>query len=71
MEACADSEHIVTFVEKFYIQEQVYIVSKFAAGGDLLHYCLQQGRDKPWMDEDRARHIFIQIARGVRDMHSV
>ena len=40
MEACADSEHIVSFVEKFYIEEQVYIVSKFAAGGDLLHYCL-------------------------------
>jgi len=41
MELCAESEHIVNLVEKFAMAGQVYIVTKFAAGGDLLHYCLQ------------------------------
>lgn len=40
MELCADSEHIVSLIEKFAMAGQVYIVTKFASGGDLLHYCL-------------------------------
>lgn len=40
MELCQDSDFIVNFIEKFAMDGQVYIVTKFAPGGDLLHYCL-------------------------------
>ena len=36
----------------------------------MLQYCLNQDRGKLWMDENRARHIFIQLAFGLRDMHA-
>lgn len=40
MVLCQDSDFIVKFIEKFTLDDQVYIVTKFAPGGDLLNYCL-------------------------------
>ena len=49
----------------------MYLVTKYAAGGDLLHYCLSQENSRKWMNEERALHICLQLAQGLRDMHEV
>ena len=40
MELCRDCENVMGLVEKFKIGTNVYIVTKFAHGGDLLNYCM-------------------------------
>lgn len=40
MELCNFSEYVVRLVEKFSMDGMVYIVSKYAYGGDLLNYCI-------------------------------
>ena len=40
MEMCDFSEHVLRLVEKFTMDGMVYIVSKYAHGGDLLNYCI-------------------------------
>ena len=63
------SSYVVKLIDHFKIDDQSYIVSKYAQGGDLLNYCLNTNESSRWLFEDRARHIFTQIAKGVRDMH--
>lgn len=69
MNTCCDSKHIIDLVEMFEKDDKIYLVTKFAKGGDLLNYCMQQEDSNNWMSVERARHIFIQLAKGVRDMH--
>ena len=64
-----ESSHIVKLVDHFKIDDQTFIVSKFAKGGDLLNYYQETSESGLILSEDRARHIFIQLAKGVRDMH--
>ena len=74
MELCQDSDRIVNLVEMFKLDGWVFIVSKYASGGDLLRYCLQHSdgaSDKAWLSEDRIHHIFSQIAHGIHDMHKI
>ena len=59
----------------FTLENRVYIVTKFAAGGDLTKFCMKFGKldDKTpnmdWLSEEQVRHIFKQIVLGVFDMH--
>eukprot|EP00806_Schmidingerella_arcuata_P000006 Macronucleus_1002.p1 GENE.Macronucleus_1002~~Macronucleus_1002.p1 ORF type:complete len:302 (+),score=87.86 Macronucleus_1002:1-906(+) len=71
LELCQDSAHIVNLIEKFTFQGEIYLVTKYASGGDLLQYCLKQEQtgSKTWMSEARAKHIFRQLALGLNDMH--
>jgi len=71
MELVAESPHIVSMIETFTIEKSVYLVTKYAQGGDLLHYCINEEDPEAWMSEERAHHIFVQVAQGVRDMHHV
>ena len=42
-------------------------MTKFQRGGNLLSYLDSQGVNM--LPEDKARHIFAQLAEGVREMH--
>ena len=64
---CRQSDHMLKFVEAFTEGNLTYIVTKFARGGDLLNHLSR--RDDPCLSEDEARRMFVQIVRGVRDMH--
>ena len=65
---CSDSQHVLKLIESFTMDDKVYLVTKFAAGGDLLSYLDKEGSMS--LPEDQARAIVGQIASGVRDMHS-
>ena len=54
-------------VEEFSQEGQTFIVTKFQHGGNLLSYLEKLGVNM--LPEDKARHIFVQLAKGVRDMH--
>ena len=71
MLCCQKSKHVVQLVESFSFDSNLYLVTKYASGGDLLQYCLAQDNSKQWMDEKRAKHIFAQLAQGLFDMHQV
>ena len=75
MDLCRDSENVIGLVEKFKMDGNVYIVTKYAAGGDLLSYCMKQAErtdsDGLWFTEDTIKHIFGQIAHGLYEMHQV
>ena len=64
---CKHSDHILKFVEAFTEGSLTYIVTKLARGGDLLSHLSR--RDEPCLTEDEARRMFLQLVRGVRDMH--
>ena len=68
---CEQSEHVVNLIEEFHYQDDTFLVTKLAKGGDLLTYCLAQQDETNWMCEQRAKHIFLQIAHGVRHMHAL
>ena len=61
MLCCQKSKHVVQLVESFSFDSNLYLVTKYASGGDLLQYCLAQDNSKQWMDEKRAKHIFAQL----------
>ena len=71
MSMCIDNKRVVTFVEEFRQQNNHYLVTNFAPGGDLLKYCMSKDDKKHWMSEKTAKHIFTQLAHGLRDMHKV
>ena len=52
------------------MEDKIYLVTKYASGGDLLNYCIEYNCGK-MLEEKRIRHIFAQIAKGVRDIHSL
>ena len=66
---CRDSQYVVNLIDHFEYDNETVIISKYAEGGDLLNYCLAQKDQSCWVSEDRACHIFTQLAKGVRDMH--
>ena len=41
MGLCSESHYIATMVETFNIGTKVYLITKFAQGRDLLHYCMK------------------------------
>ena len=75
LELCKESAYIVNLIEKFTLFGEIYLVTKFAAGGDLLQYCLNSeeksiAAGKPgWLSADQVKHIFNQLALGLKDMH--
>ena len=58
MRMCKESHGVVKILDSFELDGQTYIVTKYAKGGDLLEYCLEQPDQSQWMTEKRARHIF-------------
>ena len=54
-------------VEEFSQEGQTFIVTKFQHGGNLLSYLEKLGVNM--LPEDKARHIFAQLAKGVREVH--
>ena len=42
LELCKDSPYLVNLVEKFTIGEEIFLVTKFAAGGDLTRFCMRR-----------------------------
>ena len=69
MSLCKDSHYIVKLVDDFELNDLTYIITKYAEGKDLLEYCLNQPNQDQWLSEKRTRHIFLQLAEGMRDMH--
>ena len=53
------SSHVVKLIDHFEIDDETYIVTKYAKGGDLLNYCSKTKESSGWLSENRARHIFI------------
>lgn len=68
MTMCSPSKNLVALVESFEHEGQVFIVTKYAKGGNLLSYLNDKGLD--CLEEARAKHVIRQIAQGVADMHS-
>lgn len=62
-------KYTIDLVERFHINDQTYIVTKLAAGGNLFEYCLRQPNQNVWMSEKRAQRIFSQLAKGLENMH--
>ena len=58
---------MIQLVEEFQQEGQTFIVTKFQQGGDLLSYLKRLGVNS--LPEYRARHIFAQLAKGVREVH--
>ena len=54
-------------VDHFETDDFVYIVTKKAAGGDLLEYIAALGQN--YLSEDHAQYLFAQLAIGVKDIH--
>ena len=42
LQLCKGSAFVMNLVEKFTLKDRVYLVTKYAAGGNLLDYCLKQ-----------------------------
>jgi serine/threonine protein kinase len=55
---CRESKHVVNLVESMKVDNSIYLVTKYAQGGNLLQYCLSQPNQERWLDEKRAHHIF-------------
>lgn len=41
---CKGSPFVIDFIEMFDLKGRVYIVTKFAAGGDLTQFCMKFGK---------------------------
>lgn len=65
MELFKESPHIVNLLESFKQDNVVYLITKFAEGGDLLQCCVTRQS----LSEECVRHIFTQISMGVHDLH--
>ena len=66
---CRESKQIVELIEKFEHEGKIFLVTKYARAGDLLTYCMHCEDPKNWMSVEQARHIFIQVAKGLQHMH--
>ncbi len=66
---CRKSAHVVTLVDYFEIEGETFIVSKYAAGGDLCTYLNKQVKKNCQLSEDQTQLIMHQLAKGVRDIH--
>ena len=66
---CRESRHIVELIEKFEHEGKIFLVTKYARAGDLLTYCMHCEDPENWMSVEQARHIFIQVAKGLQHMH--
>ena len=42
LELCKESAYIINLIEKFNYKGDIYLVTKFACGGDLLQYCMKR-----------------------------
>ena len=56
LELCKESSYIINLIEKIKYQGDIYLVTKFACGGDLLQNCIKrEGRfqgSARWFTED-------------------
>ena len=65
LELCKESAHVVNLIEKFTWQGEIYLVTKFAAGGDLLQFCLKHEELSAakgcltWLTEAQYKDIFF------------
>lgn len=67
MSACDQSKYVPRFIESFQLGDETFLVTKFMEGGDLMNYLEKQGVNR--LPEERAKNIFVQVAKGVRDIH--
>lgn len=58
--------HIVSLYDVFETHEKMYLVMEFVEGGELFQHIVQHGA----MAEHEARYVFLQIALGLRYIHS-
>jgi len=63
----ADCPNIPRCFDSFADDKNYYIVSEYANGGDLLNYLMSQ--DNFPTDEDGARPIIKQVAKGLQALH--
>ena len=62
-----ESPYMITLIDEFTEGDKTYIVTKYYKGGDLFEFI--QGMGKREFSEDKARHIFRQLAQGVQFLH--
>ena len=62
-----NSSNILEYVESFEDDKSYYIVMKYMPAGDLYSYI--QRIDEP-LNEDHAKRIIRQVAKGVQALHS-
>jgi len=60
--------HIITFFEAFVEQDILYIVTEFAAHGDLFNY-LKEARKRGPIKEATVWSLFIQMSLGLKSLH--
>ena len=68
MHLCQGSNQVINFIEEFTMQDQTYLVTKLASGGDLIGYL--DTFDGNRLPEKRASQIVRQIALGLQEIHS-
>lgn len=67
MEPFRKYSYVVNLVEKFQLDDGVYLVTRYYKTGDLNTYLETKNVDR--LPEADARFLFKQIATGVRDLH--
>ena len=68
MQLCKQSPYIIPFIDELEVEDNVYLVTKYARGGNLLNYLNARGITR--LPENLALMIFMQIAHGLYDIHS-
>ena len=61
------SDYVLGILDSFEHGGNVYIVTKYEAGGDLSDYA--ESRGQAHLKEEQAMRIFIQVALGLKDIH--
>ena len=54
---------MISLLDEFCEGDKTYIVTRYYQGGDLYEYIKNMGNRE--FSEDKARHIFAQLAQGV------
>lgn len=62
---CKGSAFVIDFIEMFDLRGRVYMVTKFASGGDLSQFCMKFGKlneqsdnAADWLTEEQVKLIF-------------
>ena len=68
MEFCKSSDYVAHLVEEIQQGGNVYIMTKYVKGGDLLHH-IHNTLKVDHLSEDASRALFRQMVQGVADIH--
>lgn len=68
MQLCRQSENVMPLHDQIKLHDKVILVTKLAAGGDLVTYLAKRGLDH--LPEKRARNLFRQVCKGVYEIHA-